>query len=206
MTQYAAVALISAAALAAAQPSHTAPAPSVAIPLSARTPDTFSVILRGARPLWGPVADRDDRAAITAASGILAWPSGILRHHPGLPGVSDIVVAQHDPRTIWVVAHFTGPIILPRLRATPVGVYLTFRGNAPPLRISARWAGVPLAQAARDIQRATGVPIAVRASPETPITLAVSGATLDDLADLLAAAAGGEAIPSGGGYAIVPRP
>jgi hypothetical protein len=220
-------------ALATVTPAPASPSLPTIHPASHQGPDAFTVVLHGAPRILGrPQADPEDRAAITAIPGILAWPTGLLRYRPGIAGIADIVVAQHDPRTIWIVAHFTGAITLPEIGQEGDALTLTFRAapesgrphaspqaapspsvpsragvdhdGLPVSRLSAHWARVPLSQAARDITQVTGIPIALRVSPSTPISLDATDVTLRDLIDMLAAAAGARAVPQDRGYAIVP--
>jgi hypothetical protein len=192
-------------------------------PAGIASPGLFTLTLHGAGlPLEPPSVI--DAAAIVKIAGVLDVPSGFVRYPRPVPGAVDLVVAQHDPRTVWVVAHLSKP---------PAGIALTPRQDAlvialtpPPqeaparraqptprapeptaLTFSVRWSRVPLGDAARTLARLAGVPIRVEPSlAPTLISLATDDATLADLLAALAQQAHAHVAWDGAGYSIAPGP
>ena len=96
---------------------------------------TFTVSLRGAASLAG-AARRSGSVVIVPVAGDLAQPPGRVVFTRPLPGINDIVVAQHDPAVVWLVAHLAGGPVPFTVSGTSGEVRVIFgraeAGTAPP--------------------------------------------------------------------------
>jgi len=127
---------VACAALAVPWPTAAQASPPPSISVTGRAdPGAFTVTLRGAASLAG-APHSGGGVIIVPVAGALAQPPGrVVFSHP-LPGVNDIVVAQHDPAVVWMVAHLAVAAVPFNVSGTNNEVRVTFgrppAGAAPP--------------------------------------------------------------------------
>jgi len=188
--------LILIAAVVAGPIRAAAPSPHIT-PGSLAGAGVFTVILRGATdPASSPTVT--PTTIIVPVPGTLnSRPSSLRYPHP-LPMLSDVVVAQHDPATVWVVGHLTpgahvpldivpGPDALTltfgRSRgATTVPVFpsIPSTAHAAPT-FSVRWTHVPVSDVIAQLAKLSTALISADPRVTGLVTLHVDNATLESV-------------------------
>jgi len=214
------VLLILIAATLAAPLRAAAPSPQIT-PGSLVGARIFTLLLHGATDPAGPPTVTPT-TIVVAVSGTLLWRANSLRYLRPLPMVKDIVVAQHDPATVWVVAHLGagGSHVPLEIVPGPEMLTLTFgrsRGPAPvPVfapasstaragpTFSVRWAHVPVSDVITQLAKLSGVPITSDPRVTGFVTLRVDSASLTTVVGAVARQVHSRVAHSSAGYRLIP--
>jgi len=181
----------------------------------ARWQDAAVVTLAGATGVAG-APEIDDAAIVVRVPGVLKASE---RVPSPLPRIRDVVVAQHDPTTIWVVAHLNDRVGVTTTTATD-GVRIVFgAADAPPpslgplwrtavapkSRFSVTWRDMPIRTGLALVAQLAHTPVTVDPRIAGTVTLTIAQASLPMLLQAIASHARAEVHPDPrGGYLVTP--
>jgi len=212
------VVLIVAAAIAAGPLGAAAPSPQIT-PGSFAGVGAFTIVLHGASDPAGPPTVTPTMI-IVAVPGTLVWRS--VRYPRPLRMLTDIVVAQHDPGMVWVVAHLAGASAHVPLEIVPGsdGLTLTFGGSGGSASVpasvpaqrasravptfSVRWTHVPVSDVIAVLVKMSGVRVSADSRLTGSVTLRMDSASLNTVLGAVARQVHGRVVHSGAGYRLVP--
>jgi len=210
--------IIAVAALASLLPMPAQASPPAIAVTGRPDPGTFTVVLRGVSALSG-AAHSGSGLVVLPVAGVLTQPSGrVLFTHP-LPGIADIVVAQHDPGTVWVVAHLTTAKVPFTVASAPSELRVVFGhpqtgaeaasaapAPAAPVIVSVNWTDVRLSDALADLAATTSTMIIADIGIDGRVTLKMDQVRLDQVLQAIAAQLHVHLVQDATGYWLTTSP
>jgi len=181
-------------------------------------PGTFTVVLHGVSALAGP-AQSGSGLVVLPVAGVLAQPSGRVLFPRPLPGIADIVVAQHDPGVVWVVAHLTTAKVPFTVASAPSELRVIFGHPLPgaepapvapapaaPVIVSVHWTDVRLSDALADLAATTSTMIIADIGVDGRVTVEMDQVPLEQVLQEIAAQLHARVVQDATGYWLTAIP